>query len=110
MTDQPSKSLEENIIIEVDEDLSDLIPGYLENRGKDITQILACLEQRDFETIQTLGHKMKGSGGGYGFDAITTIGRVLEEAAKQYQEDIIQEQVALLKDYLLKVKVVFKPA
>ena len=59
----------------MDEDLGDLIPGYLENRKKDVVEILNCLNRRDYETIRSLGHKMKGSGGGYGFDTITEIGK-----------------------------------
>lgn len=110
MTDHQPKTPEKEIVVVVDEELSDLIPGYLENRRKDVAQIISCLEQEDFETIRSLGHKMKGSGGGYGFDAITEIGRTLEDAAKQSQEEVIREQTALLQDYLLKVKVVFQPA
>ena len=108
MTDHRIKTAEEEIVIVVDEDLSDLIPGYLENRQKDVTQILACLDQGDYETIRSMGHKMKGSGGGYGFNAITEIGGTIEEAAKQFSEETIRKQTALLQHYLQKVKVVFK--
>ena len=33
-----------------------------------------------------LGHSMKGSGEGYGFDTISEIGRFLEEAAKKKRQ------------------------
>ena len=62
------------IIIHADIDLEDLIPGFLENRRKDIVEIGSLLASDDYETIQRLGHSMKGAGGGYGFDEITYIG------------------------------------
>lgn len=93
----------------VDEDLRDLIPGYLENRRTDIKEILTALDRNDFEVIRALGHKMKGSGGGYGFDAITEIGRACEEAAKQSQAQEIREQVHRLQDYIDNVEVIFQP-
>jgi HPt (histidine-containing phosphotransfer) domain-containing protein len=110
MTDQQQKASGDEIIVVVDEDLRDLIPGYLENRGNDVVQILSCLEQGDYETIRSLGHKMKGSGGGYGFDAVTEIGRTIEEAAKQSQEEVIRRQTKALQDYLQNIKVVFQPS
>lgn len=93
----------------VDEDLRDLIPGYLENRRKDIKDIHAALDRNDFEVIRALDHKMKGSGEGYGFDEITEIGRACEEAAKQSQAQEIREQVHRLQDYIDNVAIIFQP-
>jgi HPt (histidine-containing phosphotransfer) domain-containing protein len=53
------------IIIHADIDLEDLIPGFLENRHKDIIEIESLLASGDYETTQRLGHSMKGAGGGY---------------------------------------------
>lgn len=52
------------IRVEIDESLKHLIPGFLENRRKDIEKIRLALGQAEFPTIQTLGHRMKGDGGG----------------------------------------------
>jgi len=53
-----------------------------------------------------MGHQMKGSGTGYGFAAITEIGRSLESAAKQEASDGIRTQIAALTDYLNRVEIV----
>jgi len=98
----------EKITVVVEEDLQDLIPGYLENRLKDIAAIREALSKKDYETIRSLGHKMKGSGGGYGFDAITEIGHGLEEAAKREQEEKIVILVEELNSYLQRVEVVYQ--
>ena len=97
----------EKIIAHVDNDLADLIPGYLANRKKDIIAIHDALEKKDLETIQILGHSMKGSGGGYGFETITEIGMLMEKAAKEGRYESISLQVKRLEDYLRRVEVVY---
>jgi HPt (histidine-containing phosphotransfer) domain-containing protein len=94
------------ILVTVDPDLADLIPGFLGNRRKDITAMQTALEQGDFETVRVLGHSMKGAGGGYGFDAITEIGAALELAAKSKNADAIRLRTADLAAYLDRVEVI----
>ncbi|MGV8058170.1 MAG: Hpt domain-containing protein [Smithellaceae bacterium] len=108
MTDQEQRSSEGETIVIVEEDLEELIPGYLENRRHDIVVISSALEHGDFELIRNTGHKMKGSGGGYGFDRITDIGRDIEEAAKAQHGENILKQVEALRLYLGHVKVVYQ--
>jgi len=99
---------EAKIIVRVDPEIADLIPGFLENRQKDIKTMLEALDVGDYETIRVLGHTMKGSGGGYGFDAITDIGLSLEQAAKGKNSEEIQRWVEELSNYLEKVEVVYE--
>jgi HPt (histidine-containing phosphotransfer) domain-containing protein len=94
------------IMVHVDPDLADLIPGYLANRQKDIVAISVAIEKKDLETIRILGHSMKGSGGGYGFDAITDIGAALEKAAQEGREEVIRREIIRLEDYLHDVVIV----
>ncbi|HNS14238.1 MAG TPA: Hpt domain-containing protein [Syntrophorhabdaceae bacterium] len=94
--------------ISIDKDLEDLIPGYLENRRRDIASIEEALRKNDFETIRILGHSMKGSGGGYGFAAITEIGKRIEEAAKNMDKKVIMEQVEELSTYLHNIKITYE--
>lgn len=95
-------------VIRISKDLEDLIPGYLENRHRDIASIQEALGKDDFETIRILGHSMKGSGGGYGFDAITEIGKRIEEAAKHMDKKGIAEQAGELSAYLHNIKVTYE--
>ena len=50
---------------------------------------------------------MKGSGGGYGFDAITEMGRVIESAAKNENAEEIQKQAKDLSTYMDKVEIIY---
>jgi HPt (histidine-containing phosphotransfer) domain-containing protein len=99
---QPQK-----ILVHVDNDLADLIPGYLANRKKDIAAISDALEKKDMDAVRILGHSMKGSGGGYGFETITEIGMLMEKAAKEGRYEAISLQVKRLDDYLRQVEVVY---
>jgi HPt (histidine-containing phosphotransfer) domain-containing protein len=95
------------IIIHADPDLEDIIPRYLEGKQKDIQSIRDFLERRDFESIHVLGHGMKGSGGGFGFDAITNFGDGLEHAARDSNISEIEKLLDELLDYLQRVEVVY---
>ena len=97
------------IIARIDADLIDLVPGYIENRRKDVLAILDALGRGDMESVRILGHSMKGSGGGYGFHAVSEVGAALEQAAKASDGDAVTRALARLQDYLARVEVVCDP-
>jgi len=88
------------------EGLEELVPGYLKNLHADLQSLSAALEKHDYGAIQVTGHQMKGAGAGYGFAAITDIGRGLESAAKAATAAEIQVQIGALADYLNRVEIV----
>lgn len=90
-----------------DSDLMEIIPDFLDNRRDDVTTIDGAVGESDFETIRVLGHDMKGSGGGYGFDGITDIGHALEQAAKAQDQTEIRKLVRELASYVDRVEVVY---
>ncbi len=100
--------MSDEIVVYIDSDLEDLTPGFLENRQNDTVVIGRLLQADDLAEIQRLGHSMKGSGGGYGFDEITDIGMKIEDAAKDSDRDEILRQNERLSQYLQNVKVVYQ--
>jgi HPt (histidine-containing phosphotransfer) domain-containing protein len=96
------------ITVHVDKDIEDLIPGFMANRRRDAERIDAALQTGDFDAIRMLGHSMKGSGGGYGFDAITEIGARIESAAIENNADNVAALNRELRDYLQNVNVEFR--
>lgn len=96
------------IRIKADRELEDLIPGFLENRRKDIESIRLHLVSGDYDAAERLGHSMKGSGGGYGFEEITSIGLLIERFAKEKNSDAITKQLESLADYLDRVEVFYE--
>ena len=98
---------DERIVVRADPDIADLIPGFLENRRRDVDKMREALTQGEYETIWVLGHSMKGAGGGYGFDAITEIGGALEQAANSADRDGMRKQIDKLSTYLDQVEVMY---
>ena len=97
----------EKIAVTVDADLEDLIPGFLENRARDVRELSSALGRGDFESIRLTGHSMKGSGGGYGFDALTDLGAAIEAAAKAADATAIAKLIEELNEYLQRVEVTY---
>jgi PAS domain S-box-containing protein len=88
------------IIVTVNKALQDLMPGYLQRKREDITALNSALEQLDYEAIRVLGHSLKGSGGSYGFDNITEMGKQIEMAARNRDPVAIREWTDELSQYL----------
>ena len=95
---------EEKIELNIDPDIEDLIPGYINNRKKDIKKINQALDEKNFELIERLGHSMKGSGGGYGLDKISKIGKIIEYAGKNKDTKEILNALEKLKSFIIKVE------
>ncbi len=108
MTQYSTAGLEGRIFARVDSDLMELIPGFMENRRQDVRAIMESVEQKDFEVIRVLGHDMKGSGGAYGFDAITDLGGCLEQAARGEDPTEILKLASELANYLDRVEIVYQ--
>lgn len=100
--------MSEKIVVEIDPDLEELIPGFLDNRKKDVDALNAAVDSGDFDTLRSVGHSLKGVGGGYGFAMITDIGADIEAAAKVKDMDTIKELISRLDDYLERVEVVYQ--
>ena len=108
MTDNGSVQQDEKTVVYVDAEIKDLIPGFLERSRKNVESISEALDQGDYETICTLGHKMKGNGGGYGFDALTDMGGSIERAAKERNDRQVQHLADDVAAYLQHVEVVYQ--
>lgn len=97
----------EMILVEVDQELMPVVPEYLEKRLQDCAEIESLLATGGMEHIQTLGHRMKGSGGSFGFDEISDIGEALELAARVPDAEGIKSAVDRLEKYLARVSVAY---
>jgi len=108
MTTGPNRYAKGPIPVYIDQDLEEIVPGFLENRRRDVQTLEIALEQNDLNAIHMIGHRLKGDGGGYGFDAISVIGGVMEQAAAREDRDAIRRQIAELVDFLARVTVVYR--
>jgi CheY-like chemotaxis protein/HPt (histidine-containing phosphotransfer) domain-containing protein len=104
----PLSSEEESIRIDVipvrvEHKFAHLIPAYLLNCRQNVVAMADALDRVDFETVTFLGHQMRGSGGAFGFQAITDIGAALQEAAESADTVASRKSVGDLSSYLDRV-------
>lgn len=97
----------DKITVRIDADLEDLIPGYLNNRRNDVKDIEKYIQESDWELVRRISHRMKGSGGGYGFDGITEIGAAMEQAAVLQDVVEVRRQNKMLEEYLSRVEIIY---
>ena len=96
-------------LVKIDEDLRDLVPGYLQNRRDELKTIVGLLEKGDFAGLKAIGHKLRGSGGGYGLDFLTEAGERIEGSAKAKDKAALTTQAAEVKDFLDTLEIEFVP-
>ncbi len=93
----------------IDPDVVDLIPGYLENRRKDVESLRAALSgDLGVDTMASIGHKMKGTGQAYGLPRVTELGAAIELAGQDGRRDEIGELVDELESHLDEIEVQFR--
>jgi HPt (histidine-containing phosphotransfer) domain-containing protein len=99
---------EERIVVHADPDIADEIPWYL-GQVKEYTEAIEkAMGENDFETIEDAGHRMKGTGEAFGFDAVSEMGKSIEMAAKEKDLDEIRKSVRELAEYIEVVEVVYE--
>jgi HPt (histidine-containing phosphotransfer) domain-containing protein len=97
------------VTVEVDPDLIDLIPDFLTRKRADLLKLQGAVESGDLATIATIGHKIKGEGGSFGFNAMSEIGAGLEASGKKGDGASARQLVADLALYLEKIDIVEGP-
>jgi HPt (histidine-containing phosphotransfer) domain-containing protein len=106
MGDLPPVAVRESV--RVARELSELVPRFLAHRRADADRLREALERADFDTVRSIGHVMKGSGAGYGFDEISAIGAALEQFARAGDAAAAEAEVTRLREFLERVQIVFE--
>lgn len=85
-----------------DPEFQELIKEYLIYLNTLVKKIEDGIDDKEFTQVRKIGHNIKGSGGGYGFQELTDIGKEIEFGGKD--EDITQIASGLkkLKEFLSK--------
>ncbi|MEC4890455.1 MAG: ATP-binding protein [Nitrospira sp.] len=83
-----------------EQDLDRLREKFLHNRRLDLEILASAVRTSDWATIQTIGHRMKGLAGSYGFTEIGAIGTALEDAAHRRQLHRVAAEIHALTQIL----------
>ncbi|MEN0059668.1 MAG: Hpt domain-containing protein [Bdellovibrio sp.] len=92
-------------IVEVDADLQDLIPQFLENRKKDIDSFTLLISNKDFTAIAQLAHKVKGAAAGYGFNDLSSLAAQAETAAKNNDLNSLSDLFEKMKVHFSNIEI-----
>ncbi|MDP6440994.1 MAG: Hpt domain-containing protein [Candidatus Poseidoniia archaeon] len=72
-----------------DDEWAEMQEMYINHTFKELKNIKENLDSATFDSLRTFGHNIKGSGGMYGFNEITSMGAKIESAAiNENLEDI----------------------
>ena len=88
--------------------LQAVVPRYLEHRSTELPEFSTFLSAGDMDSLRKLGHKLAGSGGGYGFKRLSEFGKQIEDLAAPGDAAALASCLAELKDYLENLEVVYE--
>jgi len=91
--------------VRADPEIADLIQAFMHAMKGRADALVQALHARDYQAIRTLGHQMNGEGGTFGFDAISTFGAALEQAAAREDDQTVRKTVEELISHLKRVQV-----
>ena len=89
----------------------DIVTEFVAGLRPRLQQMEAALSRRQLADLRRLAHQLKGSGGGYGFDILTDLGRRLEEASLHNDPAECRKTLDELQSTVLRITVpIVQPA
>ena len=80
-------------VVEIDADLADLVPRYLNNREADLAFARRLLADGDYWLLAGMAHRIKGSAASYGFHALGEIAQAIGAAANARDADAVDARL-----------------
>ena len=83
-----------------DNEWAEMQEMYINHTSKELKNIKENLDSAAFDSFRTFGHNLKGSGGMYGFNEITSRGAAIESAAMNKNLEDIKSHLDALEVFL----------
>ena len=83
-----------------DDEWAEMQEMYINHTFKELKNIKENLDSATFDSLRTFGHNIKGSGGMYGFNEITSKGAAIESAAMNENLEDIKSHLDALEVFL----------
>ena len=83
-----------------DDEWAEMQEMYINHTSKELKNIKENLDSVAFDSLRTFGHNLKGSGGMYGFNEITSRGAAIESAAMNENLEDIKSHLDALEVFL----------
>ena len=88
-----------------DPDFRELLELFSVSIQETTEKLRSLLAASDVQQIQREAHKLKGAGGGYGFEGLTAEAAALESACKARDLDQIRRTLDSLLNYVSRIEV-----
>ena len=83
-----------------DDEWAEMQEMYINHTSKELMNIKENLDSAAFDSLRIFGHNLKGSGGMYGFNEITSRGAAIESAAMNENLEDIKSHLDALEVFL----------
>ena len=87
----------ESLLVREDANFAELVAEFVDGLAERLAAMEDAMQAADFEQLRTYAHRLKGSGGGYGYPLLTEHAASLEQCARQKAVDACAEQIEELK-------------
>jgi len=94
----------EKIVLRAEPAVKELLPGFLENRRRDLERLREALHAGDLGAIRDLGQNIRVFSRVYGLDELTELGEAIRSAAEECSTLRIVHLQRRLADYLARVE------
>jgi hypothetical protein len=94
----------EKIRLRAEPSVKELLPGFLENRRRDLERLREALHAGDLAAIRDLGQNIRCFSRVYGFDELTEMGEEIRSAAEACSTLRLVHLQGRLADYLARVE------
>ena len=96
--------MRDRILLRAEPSVKELLPGFLENRRRDLERLREALHAGDLAAIRDLGQSIRCFSRVYGLDQLTTLGEEIRCAAEERSTLRIVDLQGRLADYLSRVE------
>lgn len=96
------------IKIEVNADLEDIMPIFLERLRQDVLLIEKAIEKQDFLMTAGFAHRLRGNGPSYEIPELGTLGTELEKSAKGNNLAESKSILEKIKTYVERIEIIYK--
>jgi histidine phosphotransfer protein HptB len=83
-----------------------MVTDYIQRYLAGLPAARASLAGLDHDALRVYGHRLKGSGSGYGVPRLTEFGALIEDSARRGDTGALQNQFAELEAYLGRLEVI----
>jgi hypothetical protein len=96
--------MRDRILLRAEASVKELLPGFLENRRRDLERMREALLAGDLAAIRDLGRNIRCFSRVYGLDELTDLGEAIRSAAEECITLRIVHLHRKLADYLARVR------